>query len=92
MSLPIVMKAKRMNRTITAMVAAVAAFTLLPGCASSDDGPRMTLAERWKAMVERQDAAARNFVRTDSPEPISQSHRTQWSSGTLQPTSVAHGM
>jgi hypothetical protein len=80
-----------MKSTITIVAAAGASLALFSSCAR-DDGQRMTLAERWKAMADRQDAAARDFVRTDSMETVPQSNRSEWSAGTLRSTSAGTGL
>jgi hypothetical protein len=54
-----------MKITIRLVVAALAAIGLLSGCATNADGTSMSLSERWKAMADRQDAAARAFVASD---------------------------
>jgi hypothetical protein len=54
-----------MKITIRLAVAVLTAIGLLSGCATNPDGTSMSLSERWKAMAERQDAAARAFVSAD---------------------------
>jgi hypothetical protein len=64
-----------MNKSIVFAAAAIGVLLRVGSCATHPDGRRMTLAEQWHAMAEKQDAAARNFVDTerdtaDSKPPV----------------------
>ena len=72
-----------MNRTRTT-AAAISALTLLTSCATHPDGRRITLMDRWNAMAARQDAAARDFVNTETDGDPSAHLRNQATQGPSQ--------
>ena len=53
------------------LIVALAATVLLSGCAKDESGRRLTLAEQWKRMADKQDADARAFVDTGTDPAIS---------------------
>ena len=54
----------RRTRAIAGPAVAIAAGFFLASCAKDESGRRLTLAEQWKKMADKQDADARAFVNT----------------------------